>query len=79
MTRGMGRVKEHEFRFVWINTKSDVREPLPTKGSQMLELGDNTRKSLASCEDATVIYIEREVRIARATETKLKERRSKDS
>ena len=79
MTRGMGRVEEHKFRFIRVDAKPNTGEPLSTKGSEMPKLSNDARKSLTSCEDVTVIYIEGEVGITRAAEIKLKKRGGKNS
>ena len=78
VTRRMGRVKKHEFGFVRVNTESNTRKPLPTKGGKMAEFSNNPGKSLTSRKDTTIVHIKGEVGIARATKTKLKERRGKN-
>ena len=45
----------------------------------MLELGNDPREGLASGKDAPVIYIEGEIWVTRAFETKLEEGGSKNS
>ena len=77
MARGAGRVKEEEFGFVWVDTKSNSGEPFATKRGKALELGDNPGKGFAGRKDAAIVYIKREVGVPRAPEAKLKKRGSK--
>ena len=71
-------MKKHEFRFIRVDTKSDVAKPLATERGKALELRDNTGESFAHGKNTTIIYVEGEVRITRALETKLKKREGKN-
>ena len=72
-------MKEQEFGFVWVNTKTYMTEPFPTERGKAPELRDNTGEGFARGKDTTVIHIKGEVGIAVAFETKLEKGRSKNS
>ena len=69
MTREMGRMKEHKFRLIGVDLKTNTQKPIPNKGSHMAKLSKDARKGLTGSEDTAIIHIKGDVRITWATKT----------